>query len=208
MWFQYHLYKRAGIYSLLFLRRRLFQQFIVNAWATCEQIDLYRYCSNQHQLRAELYNGLQNAMVATEQDTSAMGHCVVLPSLFPGSPWYHQQLYQDIMAIVRHFGKPLLFITFMANPNLSEVQDLLRGTGFTTAYRPDLVARVYHLKMEAFKENLRKHHIFGCHMGYCYPIEYQKHGQPHFHLLLFLHEDDYFLYPATIDEIICTEFSS
>ncbi len=124
-------------------------------------------------------------MVAGEQDTSAMGHRVVLPSSFPGSPRYFQQLYQDSMAIVGHFGRPLLFIAFTADPNWTEVQDLLRGTGLTAADQPDLVARVYHLKMKAFMEDLRKNHIFGRHMGHCYRIEYQKHGLPHSHLLLF-----------------------
>jgi hypothetical protein len=208
MWFRYYLYERARVYSSLFLGRWLFQQFIVDAWATCEQINLDWHCKNQRRLRAELYNGLQDAMVAGEQDTSAMGHHVVLPSLFPRSPQYFQQLYQDSMAIVRHFGKPSLFITFTANTNWPEVQELLRGADLTAADWPDLVARAYHLKMEAFMADLHKHHIFGHHMGHCYRIEYQKRGLPHSHLLLFLHDNDHFLDPATIDEIICVEFPS
>jgi hypothetical protein len=45
-------------------------------------------------------------------------------------------------------------------------------------------------------------------MEYCYRIEYQKHGLPHFYLLLFLHKDNHFLNPATIDEIICSKLPS
>jgi hypothetical protein len=87
------------------------------------------------------------------------------------------------MAIVRHFGKLLLFITFTANPNWPEVQDLLRedGHGVTAADYLDLVARVYHLKTEAFLKYLRKHHIFGRWMGHCYCSEYQNRGLPHSH---------------------------
>jgi hypothetical protein len=62
--------------------------------------------------------------------------------------------------------------------------------------------------MEAFLEDLRKHHIFGRWMGHCYRIEYQKHGLPHSHMLLFLYKDNHFLDLATIDKIICTEFPS
>jgi hypothetical protein len=40
MWFRYHLYERPGVFSYLFLGRRLFQQFLVDSWATCELIDL------------------------------------------------------------------------------------------------------------------------------------------------------------------------
>jgi hypothetical protein len=78
------------------------------------------------------------------------------------------------MAIVRHFGKPSLFITFTANPNRPEIHDLLHkdGHGLTAVDRPDLDAWVYNLMMEAFLNNLRNHHIFGCHMGHCYCIEY------------------------------------
>jgi hypothetical protein len=114
------------------------------------------------------------------------------------------------MAIVRHFGKPSLFITFTANANWPEVLDLLRedGHGLTVADRPDLVARVYHLKIESFLDDLHNHYIFGRWMGHCYRIEYQKRCLPHSHLLLFLPEDDHFLDPATIDKIIRAEFPS
>jgi hypothetical protein len=114
------------------------------------------------------------------------------------------------MAIVQHFGKPSLFIMFTTNLNWPEVQNLLLedGHGLTAVDRPDLVARVYHLKMEAFLNDLRKHHIFGHWIGHCYLIEYQKHDLPHSYLLFFLHEDDHFFDPATIDEIICAEFLS
>ncbi len=164
MWYCYYLFERPGVVSSLFFGRRLFQQFLVDAWATCEQIYLDWHCKNQATLRAELYSGLQDAMVAGEQNTSAMGHRVVLPSSFPRSPRYFQQLYQDSMAIIWQFGKPSLFITFTANPNWPESQDLLQENGheLTAADRPNLVARVYHLKMKAFLEDLRKHHIFGC----------------------------------------------
>jgi hypothetical protein len=88
MCFHYHLSERPGVYSSLFLGRPQFQQFLVDAWATCEQIDLDWHRKNQSKLRAELYSGLQNAMVTSEQDSSALGQHVVLPSSFPGSHCY------------------------------------------------------------------------------------------------------------------------
>jgi hypothetical protein len=103
------------------------------------------------------------------------------------------------MVNVWHFGKLSIFITFTANPNMPEVQDLLRedSHGLTAADHSDLVARVYHLKMEAFFQDLRKHHIFSRWMGHCNRIEYLNRGLPHSHLLLFLHMDDHFLDLAT-----------
>ncbi len=181
---------------------------MVDAWASCKQIDFDWHCKNQHKLRAELCNGLQNAMIASEQDTLAIGHRIVFPSLFPGSPRYFQQLNEDSMAIVWHFQKLALFLSFTANPNRPEVHALLWSTGLTAADWPDSVARVYHHKMEAFMEDIRKHHMFWRHMGHCYRIMYQKRGQPHSHLLLILYKDIHFLDPATIHEIICAKFPS
>jgi len=57
-----------------------------------------------------------------------------------------QQLYQDSIAIVRHYGKPTLFITFTANPKWVEIErELLPHQ--SAADHPNLVARVFHLKV-------------------------------------------------------------
>ena len=56
-----------------------------------------------------------------------------------------QQLYQDSMAIVRHFGHPTLFIIFTVNPKWKAVVDE-RLPGQTAIDRPDLVARVFYIK--------------------------------------------------------------
>ena len=58
-----------------------------------------------------------------------------------------QQNYLDAMALVRKYGKPDFFVTMTANPNWSEMEDLLRP-GEMAADRPDLMARVFKLKMQ------------------------------------------------------------
>jgi len=56
-----------------------------------------------------------------------------------------QQLFQDSMAIVWHFGRPTLFITFTANPKWEAIfRELLPGQSGVDL--PDIVARVFHLK--------------------------------------------------------------
>ena len=45
----------------------------------------------------------------------------MLPSSSTGGDGFMQRLYQDSMAIVRHFGKPSLFITFTTNPYWIEI---------------------------------------------------------------------------------------
>ena len=70
-----------------------------------------------------------------------------------------QQLFQDSMAIVRHFGRPTLFITFTANPKWEEIlQELLPGQ--SAVDQPDLVARVFHLKQRQLLHEIKHDGIF------------------------------------------------
>jgi len=71
-----------------------------------------------------------------------------------------QQLYQDSMALVRHFGKPLLFITFTANSNWAEIEDELFPDQ-TAADRPDPFARVFHLKLRDLLGQIKNKEVFG-----------------------------------------------
>jgi hypothetical protein len=61
----------------------------------------------------------------------------------------------------------------------------VRKPNRTCYNRPDLVARVFQLKVRELIKVL-KSGIFGLYAGYVMTIEYQKLGLPHMHLLLFL----------------------
>ena len=103
---------------------RLFQQWIVDMYTVVEQIRLNYIKFNQKQIRAELYNGLQDALHLGDNTTN-VGRRIILPSSFTGGPRQMHKLYQDGMAIVRVFGKPNLFITITCNPNWPEIKDNL-----------------------------------------------------------------------------------
>jgi hypothetical protein len=61
------------------------------------------------------------------------------------------QNYQDAMAICRSYGAPDLFVTFTCNPKWDEVADALRSeTGQKPADRPDIVSRVFKMKLDFF----------------------------------------------------------
>ncbi|CAG8778985.1 13049_t:CDS:2, partial [Rhizophagus irregularis] len=53
---------------------------------------------NQKQMRAELYNGIQDAMISGDRTTN-VGQRIILPSSFTGGPRQMHKLYQDAMAI-------------------------------------------------------------------------------------------------------------
>ncbi|CAG2215733.1 unnamed protein product [Mytilus edulis] len=83
----------------------------------------------------------------------------ILPSSFTGSSRCMHQLYQDAMSIVRKFGKPDLFITFTCNPNWPEIKNALLGNQ-TPADRPNLTARVFHLKLKNLLNDIVQQQIF------------------------------------------------
>lgn len=111
------------------------------------------------------------------------------------------QLFQDFMAISRHCQKPDLFITMTANLNWPEIQEALLEfenedggdpdqphRKQTAADRPDIMACVFNQKMKHLLKRIKKDKIFGEVSGMVYTVEFQKHGLPHMHLLLFLHQ--------------------
>eukprot|EP00658_Telonema_sp_P-2_P018033 TRINITY_DN17051_c0_g1_i2.p2 TRINITY_DN17051_c0_g1~~TRINITY_DN17051_c0_g1_i2.p2 ORF type:complete len:285 (-),score=49.91 TRINITY_DN17051_c0_g1_i2:326-1180(-) len=106
---------------------------------------------------------------------------------FVGGPRYQHALFQDAMAVVRAHTKPDLFITF------------------TWRSQPELVARVFHLKIKAFMHELTKDGIFGRSVAHFQVIEFQKRGLPHAHILLILHQNDRLRTSDDIDACITAE---
>lgn len=172
-YYRFRLHQRENEYPIIFLAKRLFQQYLVDIWAICNQNKLDWIRANQSKIRADLYSGLQDALIRQDVDASSLGRRFVLPSYYTGGPRFMAKLYQDSMAIVRHFGKPTLFITFTANPRWIEIQREL-FPGQTASDRPDLVARVFDLKVKEFIKDLKVKRIFGPYKGLVRTIEYQK----------------------------------
>lgn len=84
--------------------------------------------------------------INNEGGNNKIGRRIILPSSFSGGPRQMYQLYQDAMAIVGHFGKPDLFVTFTCNPKWPEVTRELFSYQ-SAADRPDLTTRVFHIKL-------------------------------------------------------------
>ncbi len=98
---------------------------------------------------------------------------------------YLHKSFQDSMTIVRATAKPNFFLTFTTNPNWIEIQrELLPGQ--TANDRPDLVLRVFHMKLKELLKDLLQGHVFGKVISYMYVVEFQMRGLPHAHILLIL----------------------
>jgi len=202
-YYRFRLHLRNGEYPTLFRSGRLFQQYIVDAFAACEQTQLDWLRQHQQDIRTDVYHGLTDSLLREDIDAQSIGRRIILPSSYTGGDRYMQQLFQDSMAIVRFFGRPTFFITFTANPRWPEItRNLLPGQ--TATDRPDLVARVFHLKVQELLADLKRN-LFGPYAGHVYTIEYQKRGLPHIHILLFLDPSALHLTAERIDELVCAE---
>jgi len=209
-WTQYQLWDRTNntqslSFSPLLHGGKLFQQWIVDSYLQVDANNLHFLRTQQKKLRAETYKGLMDYLLTTAAaENVPVGRSIILPSSFQGSPRNMRERYQDAMAIVQKFGKPDIFITFTSNPNWTEVTaNLYRGQ--TPADRPELVARVFRMKLEALLEELIKKQGLGKVIAHVYTIEFQKRGLPHAHILLILAEEDKPRTPEMVDKLVSAE---
>jgi hypothetical protein len=200
--YAYQMFKRHGIPSLILQGGRLFQQYLVDMWASAEQNRLRFLAQNQDKLRAHLYSGLLDQVHRDDEiDLNDLGQRVVLPSSYIGSPRYMVQLYQDALAIGRAHGKIDFFITVTANPAWPEItRELLPGEHI--ANRPELTTRVFAQKKKAILDDIIKNGVLGRVAAHVYTIEFQKRGLPHMHLLIFLSGEDKIREPSHVDSCI------
>lgn len=136
---------------------KLSQQWIVDSYLQVEANNLNYIKTHQEQLRTELYQGLADHLEAANRNTGMRaGIPIILPSSFEGSPRNMRERCADAMSIFGKFGAPDLFITFTANPKWREIIENLRP-GEQSHDRPDLVARVFKLKLKSLMEDLVLH---------------------------------------------------
>ena len=87
------------------------------------------------------------------------------------------QLYQDAMGIVRNYGKPDIFLTFTCDTKWEEItQSLLLGQ--VANDRPDLVSRVFRMKLKELISDLEKG-LLGQPVGKVWVVELWTSPSPH-----------------------------
>jgi len=83
------------------------------------------------------------------------------------------QNYHDGIAICRVYGPPDLFITFTCNPKWPEIiQNIQHGT--QPSDRPDIIVRVFHMKLEELIQDIWSGYLFGSILAILYSVEFQK----------------------------------
>ena len=190
--------------DILLCANSLTQQYINDLYLSTEngRLDYIRF--HQKQLKVELYQGLVDAVANMEEHLA--GNFVVLPSTHTGSPRWYQSQFQDAMERCRHLGKPTFFITFTCNPKWPEISAAMKGFELPNySNRPDLIARVFQLKLEEIMADIVNKQVFGTVTGYIYAMEWQKRGLPHAHILIFIRQEDAIYSTSDIDRVVCAE---
>jgi hypothetical protein len=204
-YYKFLMFRRAG-HSTTHLRcQRLWQEWCCLQFQKSENQRLKYFSSadGQKKIRADLYKNLADS-VRRGDAPGEVGKRVILAPTFVGGPRYQHALFQDAMAVVRAFTKPDLFITFTCNPTWDEISDALEA-GNTWRSQPELVSRVFHLKLKAMMQELTKDGIFGQRVAHFQVIEFQKRGLPHAHILLILHQNHRLRTAEDIDTCITAE---
>lgn len=205
--YAFHLHSRPNVTNWLLLMCRLLQEYLCIQYAKCENQALFWLRTNQTQIRADLYNNIYDAVHRSDINDEAsrnIGRSIILPPSFTGSDRDFHRRFQDGIAILRHFHKPDLFITFTFNPNCKELLDELLD-GQKPNDRPDLTARIFKLKLKAIINDLVKENICGKCVAHLYVVEFQKRGLPHAHILIVLDQDSRLRTTEDVDKIVCAE---
>ncbi len=160
--YAYQLQQRRNVHSLILLGGRLFHEYVIDAYCVVLESRFSWLRRNKDRFRAEILCGLQDAVNRGDTDGSLYGRRTILPSSFVGGPRYMMQSYQDSMAICRVMGYPDLFITFTCNPKWPEIRHFLELIpGQPAEDRPDIIDRVFMMKLQNFRDDLTKHKHFG-----------------------------------------------
>ncbi|KAL4306233.1 hypothetical protein AHAS_Ahas16G0157800 [Arachis hypogaea] len=164
--FSYCLQIRSNKSPILLHSGRLFQQFLVNAYTMVEAECLSYYRFNQPKLRVEKYKVFHETFVSGEAAAVATGQRIILPSTITGDPMYMFNNCKDAFAICKYDGYPCFFITITSNPKCDKVKRLLRGTGLSPQDRPDIITRIFKLKLNNLISDFKMGRPFGRIVGY------------------------------------------
>ena len=201
---RHRLYRRGGSQDMYLNHGRLTQEWILSSFLQIEKNNLNFLRFNQDKLKAGSYKEVQAAMASNKLEES--GKHVILPSTYKGSPRDNIQRYCDAMAVVRELGKPSYFITMTCNPKWKEIVDNL-PPGLKAHQCPDLIARVFNIKLKALLHDLVHKNVLGKTIGRTHVIEFQKRGLPHAHILLIMDDKDTPKSPDHHDCAVTAEFS-
>jgi len=100
-------------------------------------------------------------------------------------------------------GRPDIFLTFTCNSSWPEIIEASKPDH--PADRPDIVARVFQLRVEELMRDIMDRHVLGRIVAFTRVIEFQKRGLPHCHMLLILADECKPRDTETVDKLVQAE---
>ncbi|XP_076884457.1 uncharacterized protein LOC143533627 [Bidens hawaiensis] len=128
----------------------------------------------QSELRSDTYESIRNLKTAGNSDASTSGQRVILSSSFTGRSRYMMQNYLDAMCLCRWYGYPDFFLTITCNPGWPEVKRFLKDTNLNSEDRPDILCRIFKIKLDSMIKLMKDKALFGKIKAAVYKIEFQK----------------------------------
>ncbi|XP_065645689.1 uncharacterized protein LOC136076147 [Hydra vulgaris] len=166
-------------FSSLFYGKKLFQQYAVDAYVKIKGQRLAFIRNNQNKQRSKQYDALHEHVNNLGNDHNVRpGRVVVLPLTYVGSPRALKENYA--LAIIKKYDQ-------------------------TANDRPDLVTRVFKLKLNNLLNDIFKHGLLRKVVTHVQVIEFQKRGLPHVYILLHFANDDKLETAHDINNLIPTE---
>ncbi|XP_076958324.1 uncharacterized protein LOC143634021 [Bidens hawaiensis] len=141
---------RPNQFSLPLNERRLFQQLLVDKYTMVESQRLHFIRGKQSELRSDTYESLETLR---RQEI---------------------QMFQHLGSV--GYGYPDFFLTITCNPGWPEVKRFLKDTNLNSEDRPDILCRIFKMKLDSMIKLLKDKALFGKIKTAVYTNEFQKHG--------------------------------
>ena len=183
--------------------RTLFQQFTLDQFSRWESLRFAGLERNRQVLESirQRATNYQKATDERRRGREVASRPVMLPASVVGAPAHQKREVRNGLAVFARLGKPHFFITMTGNNNWPEfkaaVRQLLRASpipgasdsveekDMTAENYPDVMARVFRVRLQGLEADLRSGRVFGLPMCYIQRvIEFQKRGMPHAHIAL------------------------
>jgi Helitron helicase-like domain at N-terminus len=154
----------------------LSQQYAIDQVAKVQDHDISYINRIQEKFRTTDYKTYRDAeeSMTTDDVGKEVPKSTFLPSSFRFGERHMRERFRDIMALCKKLGNPSLFLTMTANPNWREIVEECQRSGETPSMRPDIVSRVFNIKLKQLEEELFQNGLFGKCIGHVRVIEFQK----------------------------------
>jgi hypothetical protein len=159
------------------------------------EFDYYHNRVEKRKVSSKFIRDHYQKLIDEHMPSEELGYVARIPYAHKLSPQYQQRKYADALAMTRKLGAPTFMITVTANPRWPDYLAACQLACTDPEKSPHLICRVFMLKLNMLMHDLTKAKsdgtaMFGKCAAYVVSVEYQKRGNPHAHILLWIDKED------------------